>query len=318
MTGKVGDLIQLVPTVSPQSLNAEIDEKFKKNPKLSGIVIVENDVPIGLITRINFYQKLGTLYGYNLFINKTISLLMNRNILIVDYLTSIIDVSRKAMGRKEEELYDYVIVTKKGKFSGVVSISRLLIKFAELQAQFASFLNPLTGLPGNKLIEEKLQAIIDKNEFSILYIDIDHFKAYNDVYGFGKGDKVLQAVANILNQYVTEYNGFLGHIGGDDFLAIFNHYIYKKCCEQILAEFEEMKPTFYTTKHLEQKYVYTEDRYGNKSKIPLISLSIAVVSNQYRQFKNVDEVVEESMALKRLCKKRKGNVYIDNEMLKCK
>jgi len=141
LTGKVGDLIQSVPTVSPQSLNAEIDEKFKKNPKLSGIVIVENDVPIGLITRINFYQKLGTLYGYNLFINKTISLLMNRNILIVDYLTSIIDVSRKAMGRKEEELYDYVIVTKKGKFSGVVSISRLLIKFAELQAQFASFLN---------------------------------------------------------------------------------------------------------------------------------------------------------------------------------
>ena len=90
---------------------------------------MENDVPIGLVTRTHFYQKLGSLYGYNLYIGRSIELLMNKNILVVDYTTSIIEVSRMAMKRKEEELYDYVIITKYGLYAGVVSISRLLINF---------------------------------------------------------------------------------------------------------------------------------------------------------------------------------------------
>lgn len=312
MAGIIGELTEVVPTVSAQSLNKEIHDLFKSHPKCGGIVIVEKTVPIAMITRMSFYQKMGTLYGYNLYINKPISQLMNKNILTVDYTTSIIDVSRMAMDRKEEELYDFVIITKNGHFEGVVSISRLLIKFAELQAQIASFLNPLTGLPGNKLIEDKLNVVVNNEKFSVLYIDIDNFKTYNDVYGFGKGDKVIQSIANMLNKFVKEYDGFLGHIGGDDFLAVFDHYIYKKCCDMIFEEFEHLKPTFYFSKHLEQKYVFTEDREGIKRKIPLISLSIAVVTNEHYQFTDVEEVVEKATRLKRICKKQPGNVYLDS------
>ena len=229
MSEIIGELAEEVPTVNSQSLNEEIYNLFKKHPKCAGIVILNGDKPIGLMTRINFFQKLGTLYGYNLYIKKPINQLMNKNILIVDYYSSIIDVSRLAMSRKEEELYDYVIVTKQEKYVGVVSISRLLMKFAELQAEIASLLNPLTKLPGNRLIQDKLEETIKKDEYSILYVDIDHFKAYNDVYGFGMGDEIIQTTANVMKGFVNEYNGFLGHIGGDDFLIIFDHYYYVSC-----------------------------------------------------------------------------------------
>ena len=75
-------------------------------------------------------------------------------------------------------------------------------------------------------------------------------KTYNDVYGFAKGDQVIQSIANLLKKYINEYNGFLGHIGGDDFLAGFDHYVYEKCIELIFKEFELLKHTFYYSKHL--------------------------------------------------------------------
>jgi GGDEF domain-containing protein len=180
MAGLIGEIAEIVPTVDSHAPNQQINELFKQQLNCSGIVVVESDVPIGLVTRTNFYQKLGSLYGYNLYIGKSIDLLMDKETLVVDYETSIIEVSKLAMQRKEEQLYDYVIITKFGFYFGVVSISRLLMKFAEVQTQIASYLNPLTGLPGNRAIEEKLNDIYTRKEYSVLYLDIDHFKAYND------------------------------------------------------------------------------------------------------------------------------------------
>src|SRR5690606_2262947 len=96
-----------------------------------------------------------------------------------------------AMQRTEEDLYDDVIVIQNGEFFGVVSIRALLMKFVEIQVEFASFLNPLSNLPGNHLIDQKLNESLDYPQFSILYFDLDFFKTYNDIYGFNKGDKVL-------------------------------------------------------------------------------------------------------------------------------
>lgn len=215
MASPVGEIAEMVPTVDIHTTNQQVDELFQKDKRCFGIVIVENDVPIGLVTRTNFYQKLGSLYGYNLYIGRSIALLMNKNILTVDYTASIIEVSQLAMKRKEEELYDYVILTKYGHYAGVVSISRLLLKFAEVQSQIASYLNPLTGLPGNKSIEKNLKSMLSKEKYSVLYIDLDHFKTYNDIYGFAKGDEMILATSSLLKKFVKKENGFLGHIGGE-------------------------------------------------------------------------------------------------------
>jgi diguanylate cyclase (GGDEF)-like protein len=312
MAGLIGEIAELVPTFRPESSNQLINELFKQNMKCSGIVVVENEIPVGLITRTNFYQKLGTLYGYNLYINKSIKLLMNKSILAVDYSTPIIEVSKKAMSRDEAELYDYVIVTQNGLFAGVVSISRLLMKFAEVQSQMASFLNPLTGLPGNRLIHDQLSDSLSRQEFSVLYFDIDHFKTYNDIYGFAKGDHVIQMTATLLNKAIHKSNGFLGHIGGDDFLAILYHYQYSNLCESVIRDFEKMIHNAYNHEHLAQNYVFAEDRSGEKRKIPLLSISIAVVSNQFEHFTNTEEIINKATEIKKLCKRTVGSCYLDN------
>lgn len=311
MTGFIGELPEVVPTVQKTASNTQINELFKQNPTCTGIVITENEVPIGLITRTKFYQKLGTQYGYNLYINKSIELLMNRSILIVDYTMSIIDVSHAAMKRAEEDLYDYVIVTKYGLFMGVVSISTLLLKFAEIQAEFASYLNPLTGLPGNHLIEKKLSEVIQYEKFTVLYIDLDHFKTYNDLFGFSKGDQVLQETATLLKDVLEKDNGFLGHIGGDDFLAILNHHQYEWCCHQIIRRFDMLLSKFYPEKYRFQEFVFGEDRDGVKRKIPLLSISLAIVTNQKQTFLDTEQIVSYATEIKRICKQTLGSCYID-------
>lgn len=308
----IGDIAEPVPCISLNGISKEVDKIFSDNTKIHGVVVVNEEAPISLITRTHFYQKMGTLYGYNLYMGRSIELIANKEPLIVDYFRSITEVSKLAMERKEEDRYDYVIVTKEDKYIGIVSIQRLLMTLVEVQTEFASFLNPLTRLPGNHIIEDKLNEIIKQETFSILYFDLDHFKAYNDTYGFKKGDELLQATADLLKRTFEKAGIFLGHIGGDDFIAVLNHYDVLSICEVIIKEFDRGITSFYHSTHLSQNYVITENRQGVKEKIDLVSLSIATVTNQYQPFNNVEELVEYAAVVKRRCKKIKGSCCLVN------
>jgi diguanylate cyclase (GGDEF)-like protein len=308
----IGDIAEPVPCISLNGISKEVDRIFSENTKLHGVVVVSEEAPIALVTRTHFYQKMGSLYGYNLYMGRSIELIANKEPLIVDYFQSITEVSRLAMERKEEDRYDYVIVTKNDKYIGIVSIQRLLMKLAEVQTEFASFLNPLTRLPGNHIIEDKLKEIISEDTFSILYFDLDHFKAYNDTYGFKKGDEVLHAMADLLKRTFEKTGIFLGHIGGDDFIAVLNHYDFQSSCESIIKDFNRSIKRFYHSTHLSQDYVITENRLGVKEKIALVSLSVAAVTNQYQAFQNVEELVEYAAIVKKRCKKIKGSCCLVN------
>ncbi|WP_245947181.1 GGDEF domain-containing protein [Bacillus taeanensis] len=240
---------------------------------------------------------------------REIDLLMNVDPLIVDYYETITTVSQLAMNRNEEEIYDYVIVTKNEAYYGVVSIRNLLMKFAEVQAEMASFMNPLTGLPGNHVIDEKLNQTIQQKQFSVLYIDLDQFKAYNDTYGFKKGDAIIQETARILKENIAHLGCFVGHIGGDDFIAILNDCEYETLCSAVIKDFDEAVKRFYNKEHLKQQYIIAENRSGQIERIPFLSLSIAVVSNQNCSFNSIEEVVNEATRIKKLCKMQKQSCY---------
>lgn len=145
---QIGEIAEQIPDISIHHKCGFVDQIFKSNPQLQGVAVTENRRTAGLIMRISFYQKIGTLYGYTLYMGRPVELVMDKNPLVVDYNTPIIEVSRQAMSRQEENLYDYVIVTHEKALFGAVSVRDLLLNFAEIQAVAASFLNPLTGLPG--------------------------------------------------------------------------------------------------------------------------------------------------------------------------
>lgn len=310
MNAFIGDIAKNITCISPGKTCESVDLLFNEDPSLQGVVVIEEQRPTGLITKMKFYQKMGTRYGYNLYMRRPIELLANNNPLIVDYYTSVIEVSKLAMNRAGEELYDYIIVIQNDMFYGVVSIRSLLIRVADIQIELASYLNPLTGLPGNNIINEKLNDTFEeKKDFSVLYIDLDRFKAYNDVYGFNKGDEILRVTAKILSQNLSNKDGFLGHIGGDDFIVILNHHDYIDYCTQVITEFDEKIKHFYSEEHLKQNFIYTENRDGRMEKIPLITISIAVVTNLMAQFNSADDIVNEATRIKKICKVKSGSCF---------
>ena len=179
--------------------------------------------------------------------------------------------------------------------------------------QVKSF-NPLTGLPGNIMIEEEIKAAVNdkKSNFAVLYFDLDNFKAYNDVYGFLKGDEVLKLVAHIIQQCISQFGNshdFLGHIGGDDFIAITTPEKSDVVCEQIIQRFDSTIPLFYTPEDRRRGYIVTADRKGIQCHYPIISLSIAVVTNEKKPISSHWEVVELAAELKKFAKSQPGSTY---------
>lgn len=313
----IGDIVEHSIAVQATINNSEIDQLFKDNYRTHGIIIIENKKPLGMVTRTDFYQKLGSMYGYNLYINRPVSLLMKEEILCFDYQTSITEVSEKAMDRSSNALYDDIVVTKEGHLFGSVSIRSLLMTLASVQSQIASSLNPLTKLPGNRMINDHLKELLSHEKFAVLYVDLDQFKAYNDVYGFSAGDKVIQETASILQANAVKNHGFVGHVGGDDFVVLLYSWDFEIICEQIIANFDQSILSFYKEEHREQGYVKTENRKGEIEEIPLVSISIAVVTNRFRPFDSVDGIVNYAAKIKKECKTHRCSCFISNQFVTC-
>ena len=173
--------------------------------------------------------------------------------------------------------------------------------------------SPLTGLPGNVQIHAELKKrLLRKEAFSVLYLDLDNFKAYNDVYGFLKGDQIIEftaeTIVNLVHSDELE-NTFVGHIGGDDFVAIVPGTHCEKLCQNILAYFDANVGKFFTKEDLENGYIEVENRKGIIEKFPLTSLSIGVVVADHDRFNNILEIGEIGAQVKHAAKSVMGSSY---------
>jgi diguanylate cyclase (GGDEF)-like protein len=174
-------------------------------------------------------------------------------------------------------------------------------------------LSPLTGLPGNFRIEDEIQRNIEEDlPFALLYCDLDDFKAYNDHNGFVEGNRVLQATALILQEAVEEYasaNGFVGHVGGDDFLVILPPDVADVAAARICERFDQEIAGFYDRKDLERGYVEVEDRQGNLQRFGLIAVSIGVATTDRRKFSHHGEAVHVATEMKQYAKRQRGSSF---------
>lgn len=311
----IKNLCTSIDLVSPEEKIPNVYDHFKANPNCFGVCVVENDIPIGIVTQEKLAFQLSGFYGFSLNQNKPISKLMDKNYLSVDYRTPVSVVSSMAMSRSINKLYDFIVVTEDEKYIGVVTIKDLLQKTTEIEISTAKHQNPLTGLPGNLVIEQMLnKCILSNMEYSIAYLDIDNFKAYNDVYGFENGDMVIKLLADIL-QYYRSADQFVGHIGGDDFVIILNKHVSDDYFEDIKKEFEYEVLELYNEIDLQKGYITTANRHGKVEQFPLISLTIVTVNNKSKTFKNEFELTEILAGLKKAAKQKKVSerTILDNE-----
>jgi len=177
--------------------------------------------------------------------------------------------------------------------------------------------NPLTRLPGNvSILKELSRRLESKALFAVCYLDLDKFKAYNDKYGFEHGDEVIRETARILLR-ATQDSGsnsdFIGHIGGDDFVVITTPEKVDKLCQKIIADFEKAVPSFYNAADRERGYIIGKDRKGQEQKIPLLSVSIGVVTNTERKITHLAEISEIGAELKAAAKSLERSNYIKDK-----
>jgi diguanylate cyclase (GGDEF)-like protein len=176
--------------------------------------------------------------------------------------------------------------------------------------------SPLTGLPGNVQIQAEMKKrILNQEEFAVIYFDLDNFKAYNDVYGFSNGDEIIKFTAKTIVKYIHEIpsgDNFIGHVGGDDFVAIIEKYDYDKLCQNIIAEFDEEVPKYYTEDDVERGFVEVANRRGIIEQFPIVSISIAVVEVEKGKYNNTLEIGEVSAQVKHMAKTILGSTYVIN------
>jgi diguanylate cyclase (GGDEF)-like protein len=174
-------------------------------------------------------------------------------------------------------------------------------------------LSPLTGLPGNIRIQEEIERQVrDGEPFSVLYCDLDNFKAYNDQKGFVRGDRLIQAVARIIQDAVVDHvgtEGFVGHVGGDDFVAVLAPEPSEAVAKRICERFDEARSEFYEPEDLERGFVRIEDRKGVLQDIPLVAVSIGIASTDRRRFAHYGEAVAVATEMKSFAKRKPGSSY---------
>ena len=177
--------------------------------------------------------------------------------------------------------------------------------------------NPLTRLPGNvAILNEFSNCIENKKTYAVCYVDLDKFKAYNDKYGFEHGDNVIRETARILLNAAKEFGNaedFVGHIGGDDFVVVTTPDLSDKICEKIIHDFDAISPSFYNPEDRKNGFIIGQDRQNKTQKIPLLSVSIGVVTNQTRNITHVAQISEIGAELKKLAKNMEKSNYVKDK-----
>lgn len=292
----------------------EVKTQFDNDDKISGMVVAEDGLPEGLVMRNNLYRHLSMQYGVPLYYERPISLIMDPLPLILEGDTPIEIASQAAMSREKTKLYDYIIVIKNKTLQGVVSVQTLLDTMTKIRLETAKGANPLTGLPGNIALEQELCRLISEDaEFSIVYIDIDNFKSYNDRYGFGRGDRVILFTSRLLNSVLRKYGGqksFLSHIGGDDFVIILHNEQTDEACHRFIKYFDRLIKSYYDEADRTRGKIQGFDRENKEKYFPLMSVSIAFIECNKDTKCSMKIISEKAAQLKRYAKSIPGSIVV--------
>jgi EAL domain-containing protein (putative c-di-GMP-specific phosphodiesterase class I)/GGDEF domain-containing protein len=236
----VRSLARTIAPLTPETNNDEVCQRFEAEPELISLPVVAGGVPLGLINRHALIDRFARPFRRELFGRKPCTQFMDPLPLIINEDSTVQEAGLLISRSAHHHLYDGFIVTDNGKYLGVGSAHDLMGMITEMQIQAARYANPLTQLPGNVPINEHIDRLLQQGVvFTAGYFDIDHFKPFNDTYGYRKGDDIIQLVAQIARDIANPHTDFVGHIGGDDFMVLFQSNDWEARCARALLLFDE-------------------------------------------------------------------------------
>ncbi|WP_229211377.1 MULTISPECIES: GGDEF domain-containing protein [unclassified Duganella] len=306
-------LLHQTDSVPSSMNNNELYEIFVRHPKLLIIPVVDDGVPLGLVSRFDMIEHFARPYQRELYGKKSCKQFMDSNALIADKDTSLQDLSFRMVQADAQQLFNGFIITDQGRYLGMGTGHDLMREITQMQINAARYANPLTQLPGNVPINEHIDRLLESGtRFWVCYFDLDHFKPFNDVYGYRRGDDVIQLTGRLLSERTDANRDFVGHIGGDDFMILFQSEDWEARCNAILQEFERNVQDFYSIEDRERGGYISEDRQGKKVFYSLMSLSIGAIRVEPHQYYTHHQIATAAAESKKQAKKIHGNsLFVD-------
>lgn len=301
----------LLRQVTPIAASANIEEAyavFEREPELQSLPVVEAGKPLGIIGRNTLVDRLARPFRRELFGRKPCHFFMNPRPLLIEQDTPLQDLGRIVAEADAHHLADGFLIVEQGRYRGIGTGQDLMREITRMQIQAAQHANALTGLPGNEPLHHAIdQRLEDGHHFHAAYCDLDHFKPFNDVYGFARGDDAIRLLAQVLTDNADPLADFVGHIGGDDFLVLFGSADWETRCRRIMAQFAAGAATLYTPSDAAAGGYVTEDRSGQRVFTPLVSLSIGAVQIDPGRYSTHHQISSAAAVAKKEAKKIPGN-----------
>lgn len=282
--------------------------------------VLEAGRPVGLVDRLRFLELMSGPYARDLFARHPLREFVRDDVPCFDSGTRLEAVVRSLAGAGDPSLCshggDCLLVLREGRYEGVVFVLDLLGRLTEVQMELARAANPLTGLPGNGPIERRIGKLLERGiPFQLGYCDLDHFKSFNDRYGHARGDSMILQLAAALRSLLLGEDGragnqgFVGHVGGDDFVVLVPDPPPADLWERILADFARRVPALYDPEDQAAGGFAGRDRRGADVFHPLVTLSIGVLPCPAGRFGLPLEVATAAAEVKHLAKSVPGNSW---------
>lgn len=304
-------LARHAPTVNASVKGNQVLSIFHDDPLLTAIAVVDEQAKIIGVLRSHEILRRGTeFFFHELDGRRTCTRVMDAHPLIFDADTSLVDMSKAVTELDDRLLADGFFVTENGNYLGAGRMTDLIKAVTEQQVSAARHANPLTLLPGNFPIDQHIQQLLSSRKaFVACYFDLDNFKPFNDVYGYVAGDEVIRLTGRVLNQEMHPSLDFLGHIGGDDFIALFCAADWEPRVQRVLAHFDAKVKAHFREEHLASGGLVTNNRQGMEVFHGLVALSAGIVKVAPGDFEWPSEVSERLVDAKKQAKLTPGSTY---------
>lgn len=302
------------PTIGVDTCNDELARMFLQNPDLHAMPVLEGARPVGIVNRVHFMNEYAKLYYREVWGRKPCTGHVNFAPRVIERSHRIDELVGILTSQDQRYLHDGFIVTENGRYLGLGRGEELVRSVTESRIEAARHANPLTFLPGNIPISQHMQRLLHKGaSFVACYADLNHFKPFNDHYGYWRGDEMIRLFARLAEAHCDAQCDFLGHVGGDDFVLLFQSSDWRSRCERLASTFAQQARTLFDAQAQMRGGIEAEDRFGVPRFFPCTSVSIGAVVVAAGDYHRAEDLANAAAWAKSQAKHRGLAVWVSAE-----
>ena len=301
-----------IPALTPIATNDEVVSLLHANPEWPAVAFAEDDKPLAILERHQFLDRYARGYFKEIFGRKPAIAFANTAPLVIERNREIAELVDVLTSHDQRYLTDGFLITANGRYVGIGTAQQLVRRVTESRIEAARHANPLTLLPGNVPITEHIERLLKSGaQFVACYFDLCDFKPFNDYYGYWRGDEMIKLAASTLLHHINPQRDFLGHVGGDDFVVLFQNEDWEQCCRRAVDRFNDAAMLLYDEEARSAGGICADDRLGIQRFFRFTTLYAGALQVDTSCFVRAEDVANAAARVKRLAKARGLGLVIE-------